>query len=115
MELLSARTLSRPSLKEDVGRSSIQTSGELAPRILAINLPYSSLERDFCRRRLARRKRPEDDISEQRPKFGDYRAREMAAKTAFVLAGFNIRVSEDWRTRARTWDPLIKGQMSASP
>jgi hypothetical protein len=36
----------------------------------------------------------------------------MAAKTAFVLAGFIIRVSEDWvvGTRARTWDPLIKRQ-----
>ena len=28
-----------------------------------------------------------DDISEQRPEFGDWRAREMAAKTAFVLEG----------------------------
>ena len=49
--------------------------------------PYSSLERDFRRRRLAPRKRPKDDISEQRPEFGDWRAREMAAKTAFVLEG----------------------------
>ena len=38
-------------------------------------LPSSSLERDFCRRRRTRKKRPEDDISEQRPEFGDYRAR----------------------------------------
>jgi hypothetical protein len=42
---------------------------------------------DFRRRRLAPRKRPKDDISEQRPEFGDWRAREMAAKTAFVLEG----------------------------
>jgi hypothetical protein len=33
------------------------------------------LERDFCRRRQTPRKRPEDDISERRPEFGDYRAR----------------------------------------
>jgi hypothetical protein len=51
------------------------------------------------------RKRPEDDISEQRPEFGDYRAPEMAAKTAFLLASCQLRVSED-----RTWDPLIKRQ-----
>jgi hypothetical protein len=29
---------------------------ELAPRTLAISLPYSSLERDFCRRRQTRKK-----------------------------------------------------------
>jgi hypothetical protein len=37
----------------------------------------------------------------------------MAAKTAFVLEGSNIRVSEDWRTRARTWDPLIKSRTAS--
>jgi hypothetical protein len=35
----------------------------LAPRTLAISLPYSSLERDFCRRRQTCQKGPEDDIS----------------------------------------------------
>jgi len=30
---------------------------------LAISLPYSSLERDFCRRRQTPRKRPEDDTA----------------------------------------------------
>jgi hypothetical protein len=50
----------------------------------------SSLERDFCRRRLARQKGPEDDISAQRREIGDHHTREMAAKTAFVLAGLNI-------------------------
>jgi hypothetical protein len=74
----------------DVGRSSIHTSGELAPRTLPISLPFSSLERDFCCRRQAPRKRPEDDISAQRPEVGDHYAREIAAKTAFVLAGLNI-------------------------
>jgi hypothetical protein len=32
-------------------------------------------ERDFCRRRLARRKRLKDDISAQRPEIGDHLAR----------------------------------------
>jgi hypothetical protein len=53
-------------------------------------------ERNFCRRRLARRKRLKDDISAQRPEIGDHHAREMAAKAALVLAGLNIQVSEDW-------------------
>jgi hypothetical protein len=65
-------------------------AAQFAPRIFAISLPYSSLERDFWRQRQPPRMRPEDDISEQRPEFGDYRAREMAAETAFVLAGLNI-------------------------
>ena len=54
-----------------------------APRTLAISLPYSSLERDFCRRRLARQKGSEDDVSAQRPEIGDHRTREMAAKRLF--------------------------------
>jgi hypothetical protein len=39
---------------------------------------------------------PEDDISTQRPEIGDHHAREMAAKEAFVLASYQLRVSEDW-------------------
>ena len=38
-------------------------------------------------------KRPEDDISEQRPEFGDYRARKTAAKAAF------LPLSISWWTR----------------
>ena len=53
------------------------------------NLPCRQ-ERDFCRWRLARRKRLRDDISAQRPEIGDHHAREMAAKARFVLAGLNI-------------------------
>jgi hypothetical protein len=53
-------------------------------------------ERDFCRRRLARRKRLKDDISAQRPEIGDHHAREMAAKAAFLLASYQLQVSEDW-------------------
>ena len=60
------------------------------------NPPSSRLERDFCRRRLARQKGREDDVSAQRPEIGDQRAREMAAKTAFLLASYQLRVSEDW-------------------
>ena len=50
----------------DVGRSSIHTSGELAPRTLAITLPFSSLERDFCCRRQARKKCPREKTYAQR-------------------------------------------------
>jgi hypothetical protein len=35
-------------------------------------LAKSSLERDFCRRRLARQKGPEEDVSAQRPEIGDH-------------------------------------------
>ena len=59
-------------------------------------LAVSSLERDFCRRRLARQKGPEGDVSAQRPEIGDHHTREMAAKTAFLLASYQLRVSEDW-------------------
>jgi hypothetical protein len=65
------------------------------PRTLAINLPCSSLERDFCRQRLARQKGPEGNVSAQRPEIGDHHTREMAAKTAFSLANYQLRVSED--------------------
>ena len=62
----------------------------------AISLPYSSLERDFCRQRQAPQKGPEDDVSAQRPEIGDHHTREMAAKSAFLLASYQLRVSEDW-------------------
>ena len=68
----------------------------LVARTLAISLPYSSLERDFCRRRLARQKGPEDDVSAQRPEMETTTVREMAAKTAFLLTSCQLRVSEDW-------------------
>ena len=57
---------------------------------------FFSLERDFCRRRLARQKGPEDDVSAESPEIGDHHTREMAAKTAFLLASYQLRVSEDW-------------------
>jgi len=66
------------------------------PRTLAISLPYSSLERDFCRRRLARQKGPEGDVFAQRPEIRDHYTRELAAKTVFLLASCQLRVSEDW-------------------
>ena len=60
------------------------------------------------------RKRLKDDISAQRLEIGDRPARKMAAKTAFVLEGFNIRVSEDWvvadaveQNRSRPASPLL--------
>jgi hypothetical protein len=55
-----------------------------------------SWERDFCRQRLARRKRLRDDIYAQRPKVGDHLTQETAAKAAIAVAGLNILVSEDW-------------------
>src|SRR5215470_4442280 len=70
------------------------------------NLPSSSLERDFCRRRQARQKRPEDDISEQRPEIGDHHSREMAAEMAFLLASYQLRVSEDWVVGAPGLEPV---------
>ena len=51
------------------------------------NPPSSRLEQDFCRRRLARQKGPEDDVSAQRPEIRDHHTRKMAAKAAFLLAG----------------------------
>jgi hypothetical protein len=65
------------------------------PRTLAISPPSSSLERDFCRRRLAHQKGPEDDVSGQRPEIGDQHTRERTAKTPFLLASYQLRVSQD--------------------
>ena len=67
------------------------------PNLLPHFFATSSLERDFRRRRLARQKGLEDDLSAQRPEIGDHHTREMAAKTAIPLAG----------CQARVWDPLI--------
>ena len=53
-------------------------------------------EREFCRRRPARRKRLRDGSCPRRRKGARKKQREMAVKAAFVLAGFNVRVSEDW-------------------
>jgi hypothetical protein len=39
---------------------------------------------------------PEDDVSAQRPEIGDHHTREIAAKTAFLPASYQLRVSEDW-------------------
>jgi hypothetical protein len=52
--------------------------------------PSSSLEQDFCRQRLARQKRLEDDVSAQRPEIGDHHTREMAAKRAFLRASYQL-------------------------
>jgi len=63
--------------------------------------PSSSLERDFCRRRQAPQKEPEADVSKQRPEIGDYHAQNSAAKTAFLLASYQLRVSEDCLVETR--------------
>ena len=72
------------------------------------SLPSSSLERDFCPRRLARQKGPEDDISWQRPEIGDHHMREMAAKMAFLLASYQLRVSEDWVVGTTGIEPVTQ-------
>src|SRR6516162_6427606 len=65
-------------------------------QLLVHFLAAVSLERDFCRRRRPRQKGPEDPISAQRPEIGDHHTREMAVKTAFLLASYQLRVSGDW-------------------
>src|SRR6516162_7346018 len=60
----------------------------------------SSLGRNFCRRRQTCKKGARGDVSKQRPEIGDHDAREMAAKTAFLLASYQLRVSEVVET---TW------------
>jgi hypothetical protein len=76
------------------------------PRTRAINLPCSSLERDFCRRRLAHQNGPEDDVSAQRPAIGDHQ--KWPQKAALLLASYQLRVSGDWvvagRSRAQHGD-----------
>ena len=42
------------------------------------------------------KKGPDDDVSVQRPEIGDHDAREMAAKAAFLLVSYLLRVSQDW-------------------
>jgi hypothetical protein len=78
---------------------SLQTQG------LAISLTYPSLERDFYRRRQTRKKGTRGDVSKQRPEIGDHDAREMAAKKAFLLAGYQSHVSEDWVVGAPGLEP----------
>src|SRR6516162_5514201 len=65
----------------------------------------SSLERDFCRRRQTGKKGARGDVSKQRPEIGDHDAREMAAKTALLLASYQLRVSEDWVVGAPGLEP----------
>jgi hypothetical protein len=97
--------------------SDIQEKGTApnSPRTLAISLPYSSLERGFRCRRLARQKGPEDDVSAQRLEIGDHHTREMAAKTAFLLASYQLRVSQDCVVAdavERNWSPTSPEQVS---
>jgi hypothetical protein len=73
---------------------------------LTVSLSSLSLERNFCRRRLARQKGPEGDVSVQRLEIGDHHTREMAAKTAFLFANYLLRVSEDWVVGATGMEPV---------
>src|SRR5215468_10924291 len=72
--------------------------------------PTRRQKRDFCRRRLARRKRLRDDISAQRPEIGDHHARERAAKEAFSLADLDAWVSGDWVVGTTWIEPVTHGK-----
>jgi len=74
-------------------------------RNLEVSLPYSSLERHFCRQRQTNQKGSEDGVLAQRPEIGDHYTREMAAKMAFLLASHQLRVSEDWVVDAPGLEP----------
>jgi hypothetical protein len=81
--------------KRDLKTISLCRDLSSPPRTFAISLTYSSLERDFYRRRQTGKKGARGDVSKQRPEIGDHDARGMAAKTAFLLASYQLRVSED--------------------
>ena len=55
----------------------------------------------FWRASLRRQKSRLKACSAQRPEIGDHHTREMAAKTAFLLASYQLRVSEDWVAETR--------------
>jgi hypothetical protein len=66
-------------------------------------------------------KGPEVDISAQRAEIGDHHTREMAAKTAFLFASYQLRVSEDWvvadaakRNRSPTLIRLLTGKRTGN-
>ena len=76
-------TVLRPRLAKRVGTfrwskrwslRDLRTRIPDAGKIRRASPPSSSLERDFCRRRLARQKGPEGDVSAQRPEIGDHLA-----------------------------------------
>ena len=47
-----------------------------------------------------------DDVSQQGPEIGDHNARELAAKTALLLASYQSRVSEDWMVGTAGIEPV---------
>ena len=53
-------------------------------------------------------KGPEVDISAQRAEIGDHHTRKMAAKTAFLLASYQLRVSEDWVVGTTGIEPVTR-------
>ena len=62
--------------------------------------PTCRQERDFCRRRQPRKKRLKEGNLAQRPKAHQTKSRIWPQKTAFLLADFNVRVSEVWVVEA---------------
>jgi hypothetical protein len=80
---------------------------------LAISLTCSSLERDFYRRRQTRKKDARGGVSKQRPEIGDHDAREMAGKTAFLPASYQLQVSGTGIFKVETarhdvWSPRVR-------
>ena len=63
---------------------------------LTNSLPYRVWNGIFAAGDRRLKKGPEVDVSAQRPEIGDHHAREIAAKTAFLVASCQLRVSEDW-------------------
>ena len=60
------------------------------PRTLAISPPSSSLERDFCRRRLAHQKGPEDDAPRRDQKSETTAREKWLQKRPFCLRAINF-------------------------
>jgi hypothetical protein len=78
-------------------------------------LPYSSLERDFCRRRQTRKKRRwrrclQAETRDWRPRRARNGRKNGLSDRELSVAGFG-RLGGG-RTRARTWDPLIESKVT---
>ena len=78
------------------------------PRPCDISLPFRVRNGIFAAGDWRAKRGPEDDVSAQRPEIGDHHSREMAAEMAFLLASYQLRVSEDWVVVAPGLEPGIR-------
>jgi hypothetical protein len=88
-------------------------AAQFAPRTFAISVPYSSLERDFLAKETAAPKAPQRrylraETGNRRPPRARNGRKNGPSACELFTAGF-VRLGGG-RTRARTWDPLIKIQ-----